>query len=66
MAAKVKDLNDDKLFKIAKLNIHGWVKECFKKLNLPPANWIVLRTAIVQKFGDVDANEICVKLDAIK
>jgi hypothetical protein len=28
--------------------------------------WIVLRTTIVQKFGDVDADEIRVKLDVIK
>ncbi len=27
MATEVKDLNDDKLFKIAKLNFHGRTKE---------------------------------------
>ncbi len=63
MATKVKD---DKRFKITKLNLKNQAKESFKKLNPPPADWIVLRTAIVQKFGDVDANEICVKFDAIK
>jgi hypothetical protein len=66
MATKVRDLNDDKLFKIIKLNFHGQVKEWLKKLNPPPANWIVLKNAIVQNFGDVDADEIHVKFDAIK
>jgi hypothetical protein len=66
MAAEVRDLNDNKLFKIVKLNLHGKAKEWFKKLNPPSANWTILRTAIVQKFGDVDADEIRVKLDAIK
>ncbi len=36
------------------------------KVGLRQVDWIVLRTIIVQKFGDVYANEICVKLDAIK
>jgi len=66
MAAEVRYLNDDKMFKIAKFNLRGKVKEWFKKLNPPPADWTVLRTAIVQKFGDVDVDEICVNLDAIK
>jgi hypothetical protein len=65
-AAEVRDFNDDKLFKIAKLNLHSRAKEWFKKFNPPSADWTVLRIAIVQKFGDLDANEIRVKLDAIK
>jgi hypothetical protein len=66
MVAEVKDFNDDKLFKIAKLNLHSRAKEWFKKLNRPLADQTILRTTIVQKFGDVDAYEICVKLHAIK
>jgi hypothetical protein len=49
-----------------KLNLHSQAKEWFKKLNPPLTDWTVLKTMIIQKFGDVDANEICVKLDAIK
>jgi hypothetical protein len=66
MAVEVKDLNDDKLFKIAKLNLHDRAKEWFKKLNPPLANWTVLKIVIVQKFGDVDVDEIRVKFDVIK
>jgi len=66
MATKVRNINDDKLFKIAKLNLCDRAQEWFKKFNPPPADWIVLRSAIVQNFGDVNTNEIHVKLDAIK
>jgi hypothetical protein len=50
MAVEVRDFNDDKLFKIAKLNLHNRAKEWFKKLNPPPADWTILRNAIVQKM----------------
>jgi hypothetical protein len=66
MVIEVKDLNDDKMFKIAKLNLHSRAKKWFKKFNPPSVDWTSLRIAFVQKFGDVDANEIHVKLDAIK
>ncbi len=66
MAAEVRDLNADKLFKIAKLNMRGRAKEWFKRLQLAPADWAELRTLIVQKYGDVDADDIKMRLDAIK
>jgi len=66
MAAEVCDLNADKLFKIAKLNLRGRAKEWFKRLQPVPANWAKLRTLIVQKYGNVDTDDIRVKLDAIK
>jgi hypothetical protein len=66
MAAEVRDLNANKLFKIAKLNLRGRAKEWFKRLQLVPTDWAELRTLIVQKYGDVDADDIRMKLDAIK
>jgi hypothetical protein len=47
MVAEVRDLNGDKLFKIAKLNLRGHAKEWFKRLQSTPANWAELRTLIV-------------------
>jgi hypothetical protein len=38
MVAEVRDLNADKLFKIAKLNLRGRAKEWFKKLQPMPAD----------------------------
>jgi len=66
MAAKVRDLNVDKLFKIAKLNLQGRAKEWFKRLQLAPADWAELRTLIVQKYGNINVDDIRMKLDAIK
>jgi len=66
MAAEVQDFNADKLFKIAKLNLRGMAKDWYRRLQLAPANWDELKTLILQKYGGVDANDIKVKLDAIK
>jgi len=66
MAAEVRDLNADKLFKIAKLNMRGRAKEWFKRMKLAPANWPKLRTLVVQKYGNVDVDDIRMKLDAVK
>jgi len=66
MAAEVRDLNADKLFKIAKLNLRGRAREWFQKLQPAPANWLELRTLILQKYGHVDTDDIRMKLDVIK
>ncbi len=54
------------MFKIAKLNLRGRAKDWFKKLNHVPLDWTELRTLIVQKYGNVDVDDIRIKLDAIK
>ncbi len=66
MAAEVRDLNADKLFKIAKLNLRGKARDWFRRLQPAPADWIKLRTLILQKYGNVDVDDIRMKLDAIK
>jgi hypothetical protein len=66
MAAKVRDLNVDKLFKIAKLNLRGGAREWLRRLQPTPADWSELRTSILQKYGNVDDDDIRAKLDAIK
>jgi hypothetical protein len=66
MAAEVRDLNADKLFKITKLNLRGRAKEWFKRLQPAPVDWTELRNLIVQKYGNIDADDIRMKLDAIK
>ncbi len=66
MAAEVRDLNADKLFKITKLNLRGRAKEWFKRIQPAPADWPELRTLIVQKYGNVDADDIRMRFDAIK
>jgi hypothetical protein len=66
MAAEVRDLTPDKLFKIAKLNLRGRAKEWFQRLQPAPTDWIDLRTLMVQKYGNIDADDIRMKMDVIK
>jgi hypothetical protein len=66
MAAEVRDLTPDKLFKIAKLNLWGRARDWFRRLQPVPANWNELRTLMVQKYDNMDANDIRMKMDAIK
>jgi hypothetical protein len=66
MATEVWDLNTDKLFKIAKLNLRGRAKDWFRKLQPAPADWTELRNLIVQKYGVIDADDIRMKMDAIR
>jgi hypothetical protein len=47
MAAEVHNLTLDKLFKIAKLNLHGRAKEWFRRLQPALADWVELRTLMV-------------------
>ncbi|CAM6009166.1 unnamed protein product [Sphagnum balticum] len=58
MVAEVRDLTVDKLFKIAKLNLQGRAKEWFRRLQPVPADWAELRTLMVQKYENVDADDI--------
>jgi hypothetical protein len=66
MVAEVRDLIADKLFKIAKLNLRGQAKEWFRRLQPVPSDWAELRTLMVQKYGNIDADDIRMKMDAIK
>jgi len=66
MDVEVWDLNADNLCKIAKLNLRVWAKEWFKKLQPTPFNWTELWALITQKYGDVNVDDIRMKLDDIK
>jgi hypothetical protein len=66
MAAEVHDLNVDKLFKIARLNLRGRARDWFRKLQPAPVDWVEMRTLILQKYGKVDTNDIHTKLDVIR
>ncbi len=66
MDAKVCNLTVDKLFKIAKLNLRGRAKEWFRRLQPAPADWAELQTLMIQKYGNVDVDDIQMKMDDIK
>jgi hypothetical protein len=58
MAAEVRDFNANRLFKITKLNLRGRAKEWFRRLQPTPADWTKLCNLIVQKYGNIDADDI--------
>ncbi len=66
MASKVRGYDEVKLFKIAKLNVHGKAKGWFKKFQLTLVDWNEMKIDMQQKFGDVDLDELWVKMDFVK
>jgi len=66
MAVEVRDLIANKLFKIAKLHLRGRAKEWFRRLQPAPVDWAELRTQMIQKYGNIDVDDIRMKMDAIK
>ncbi len=46
--------------------MRGRAKEWFRRLQPTLVDWAKLTNLIVQKYGDVDAEDIKMKLDAIK
>jgi hypothetical protein len=66
MAAKVLDLTANKLFKIAKLNLWGRTKEWYRRLQPVPTDWTELRTLMVQKYENINADDIRMRMDTIK
>jgi hypothetical protein len=58
MATEFKNLNANKLFKIAKLKLKGRTKEWFKKLNPTLMDWRKMHTWIMQKYDNIDVDGI--------
>ncbi len=63
MATKVRGIDEQKLFKIGRLNLRRKAKEWFKKLDGASANWHARKTTMLSKYGIVNKEEIKVKLD---
>ncbi len=66
MATKVHGYDEIKFFKITWFNMHTKVKNWYKELNLASIDWDEMKTCMQQKFGDVDLDELIMKMDAIK
>jgi len=46
--------------------LHGKIKDWFKKLQPTLVDWNEMETVMQQKFGDVDLDELWVKMDFVK
>lgn len=66
IALQVYGYDELKFFKIARLNLQGKVKNQYKKLKLAPIDWNEMTTGMQQKFGDVNLDELTMKMDVVK
>jgi hypothetical protein len=66
MAMEVRGIDEQKLFKIGKLNLRGKSKKWFKKLATMPTNWQAIKVVMLLKYHIMDKEEIRAKLDQVK
>lgn len=67
MAPKVRGYDEIKLYKIAKLNLRGKVKDWFKKLQLALLiDWNEMKIGMQQKLNDVEVDELGMKMDVVQ
>jgi hypothetical protein len=66
MVTEVWGYDEDKLFKITRLNLWGKTKDWYKRLNPTPLDWQTLRILMMAKYGVYDGEELEVKMDAIR
>ncbi len=65
MATKVQELDEEKLFKIAKLNLKGKAWDWYCQLDLAPNDWLILQAILHQKYEAYDENELRMKMDVV-
>jgi hypothetical protein len=66
MVGEVWEYDENKLFKIATLNLRKKVKDWYIRLNPTPLDWQTLCILMIVKYGVYDGEELRVKMDAIK
>ncbi len=62
MAFKVQGYDEIKLFKIIRLNIRSKTQDWYKKLQPTPIDQNEMKIRMQQKFGDVDLDEVMMKM----
>jgi hypothetical protein len=65
MVVKVRELDENKFFKIAKLNLKGKVQYWCHRFDPPPKDWKVLQALLHLKYGVYDENELKTKMDVM-
>jgi hypothetical protein len=66
MVVEVREIDEQELFKISKLNLRGKSKELYKKLAISPIDWLALKVVMLLKYGTIDKEEVWAKLDQLK
>ncbi len=66
MVVEVKGINEQKLFKIDRLNLKVKAKERFKKIIIVPSNWLAMKATMFFKYGTMGKEKVKAKLNQIK
>jgi hypothetical protein len=66
MATKVREYDEEKLFKIVKLNLQGKATDWYRRLNPALLDWHTLRIQTLAKYRVYDEENLRVKMDTIK
>ncbi len=66
MVLEVQCYDELKFFKIARLNLHGKVKDWYKNLEPTLADRNEMKVGMQQKFQNVNLDELWMKMDAVK
>jgi len=66
MVAEVRELDEDKLFKIAKLNLKGKTWDWYRWLDPPPNDWRTLHAMLHMKYSVYDEDELRTKMDVVR
>jgi hypothetical protein len=65
MAIKVRELDEEKLFKIAKLNLRGKARDWYHRIDLAPYDQVTLQALLHQQYGVYDEDELRFKMDTM-
>jgi hypothetical protein len=66
MVAKVRELDEEKLFKITKFNLGEKAQDCYHRFDPIPNDWETLQTLFLQKYGIYDEHELRLKMDVVQ
>ncbi len=65
MDVEVKKLDENKLFKIAKLNLKDKTQDQYRQLDPPPDDWKNLQALMHLKYEVYDEDELKIKMDVM-
>lgn len=66
LVVEVRGINEQKLFKIDRLNLEVKAKKWFKIFVIVPSNWSTMKATMFLKYGMVGKEKVKAKLNQIK
>jgi len=66
MVVEARELNEEKLFKITKLNLKWKAQHWYHQLDPTPHDWVMLQALLHQKYGNYDEDKLRLKMDVVR